>query len=334
MRRRALGLAAVALTLLATPAQAQQVVIGWTGDATIPDPLPVGPNVVSPSWWHLTSTGGVSGSGDRAGADRARARGVRVWPLFANGNDPERSRLVMRDPARRREVIDRIGDLAAANGADGVNIDWENLHTEDKDAFSTFVAEAASAWRSRGLVVSVDVTPLTDTWSLGNWSEAYDRAALGRVADLVVLMAYDQHNRLRPHGPTASLPWVRDAVRALVREVDPSKVVLGMPFYTYEWTDPARPKAITLRETDRFLARTSASVRWDPELGLAVATYGGDRTVWLEDDRSLSLKAALVGGFGLAGVAAWRIGFDTPGAWEAAMGRIAAPTPPATPVPS
>ena len=38
--------------------------------------------------------------------------------------------------------------------------------------------------------------------------------------------------------------------------------------------------------------------------------------VWIEDSKSIGLKVDLAGKYDLAGVAAWRKGFEKPGIWE------------------
>jgi spore germination protein YaaH len=270
----------------------------------------------------LRPDGSVSDRSDPAYAHWAHSRGLRVWPLFTNDLDRKTSHEVFTDSALRSALIARVAALALHDGADGVNVDWEDLPTADKDGFSAFVREAAAVWRAAGLVVSVDVSARTDAWQLGDWSESFDRSALGSAADFVVLMAYDEHNRLRPVGSTASLPWVRESVEFLLRDVPASKVVLGVPFYTQDWSsDPKRRmQTVTLAETPAHLRLHHASVRWDQRAGQSVATYvsgGYTHRMWIEDARSLGLKAALVGRYGLAGIAAWRIGFETPGAWLA-----------------
>jgi len=248
--------------------------------------------------------------------------------MFTNNIDQATSHRVLTDAALRGAVIARIAALAKGEGADGVNVDWEDVRTADRDAFTTFLDQAGAVWRAAGLVVSVDVTSRTDTWQLGDWSESFDRRGVGEAADFVVLMAYDEHNRLRPVGSTASLPWVRDSLRYLLRDVPASKVVLGVPFYTQDWSaDPhRRMEALTLARTPARLRAYRAAVRWDDTVGQSVATYtraGFVHHVWVEDARSLALKASLVREYGLAGIAAWRIGFETPAAWRA----LAAPPP-------
>ena len=336
-------LAALFLPLLvaaAVPARAasEDVVLGWnaygsTDDYVAQAARAPGLNTVSPAWWLLRRDGSIRDAGDRRYSSWAHVHGMRVWPLFGNGTDQKTSHRVLTDRVLRATVIGRITALAAGEDADGVNLDWENVATADRDAFSAFVREAAAAWRAAGLVVSVDVTARTDTWQLGDWTESLDRRALASAADFLVLMAYDQHNRLRPVGPTAALPWVRDSIEYLLRDAPASKVILGVPFYTQDWSaDPhRRMETVTFARIAGRLRAYRATVRWDSAAGQSIATYtraGFGHRVWIEDARSLAPKAALVRDYGLAGIAAWRIGFETPTAWRAlALPVVRAPKP-------
>jgi hypothetical protein len=323
----------VAIALLiaaAAPVHAKpKLVLAWTGSSTVRSAT--GVTVVSPSWWFLNKDGTLD--------DRAKPTpGHTLWPLFGNRIDPDASHAVMSDPARRAALIQAVRDSARRVGAHGINIDWENLHEADRDLFSAFVREAAADWHQFNLTVSVDVTPMTDTWALGNWSTSFDRKALGQATDFVVLMAYDEHNRLRRNGPTASLPWVRSSIESLLRDVPANKVILGMPFYMRDWSeDPARQmETVTIEQAPARLKTYNAQTRWDEATGTTYATYvrdGYEHRIWVEDERSLALKAAFVDTYQLAGAAVWRLGFGTDAAWRVVAG-TSGPVALTTPVPA
>jgi spore germination protein YaaH len=339
----ALALVAASIALSGTPSRASSpgIVLGWnyggsTATYLAQDARAPGLNVVSPSWWLLRSNGTIADTGSSSYVAWAHAHGMRVWPMFVNGLDQTSSRHAMTDAALRTRVIATVRDLARRYVVDGINVDWENLATSDRDSFSAFVRQAATTWRTSGLTTSVDISARTEYWQLGNWSESFDQRALGAAADYVVLMAYDEHNRLRPDGPTASLGWVTDSVRYLLRTTPASKVILGVPFYTNDWDDNTRKASVvTYAETAAHIRAHHAVVGWDPRAGSSLAKYrlaGHTHHMWFDDAKSLSLKAALAPKYGLAGVAAWRIGFETPDAWRAIEAAPVARPVPATPI--
>jgi spore germination protein YaaH len=310
-----------------------------------------GLSVASPTWWYLDEDrpGELELDTDDALTAHAHARGVAVWPLLGNHIDPDLTDRVLRDEALRRQVLDDVVAEVRRSGVDGVNVDFENLHDRTAPLLTTFVAELEAALPDH--VVSVDVTAMTDTWVLGNWSTAFDREGLGRVADYVALMAYDEHNTLRRDGPVAGLSWVAESTEFLLRTVPADKVLLGIPLYSRDWADdPGADQGVALDATlgmramaERLLARSEA-VTYDPVAGMDLHTYvdGSGRThrVWHEDVVSLQRKVDLVATHGLAGIAAWRAGFEPPEVWTAldaqlaAMGPAPASAAPASPAPA
>ncbi len=294
-----------------------------------------GLTTISPTWWYLDTSdpGGLELSTDDALVAWAQDRGLAVWPLFGNHIDPDLTDQVLRDPGLRQRVVDGIVAEVRRSGVDGVNVDFENLHDQTAELLTTLVAELKAALPD--LVISVDVTAMTDTWVLGNWSTAFDREGLGQVADYVMLMAYDQHNSLRRDGPVAGLQWVAESTEFLLRTVPAHKLVLGLPFYSRDWaTDPAADQGVALESTLGMaamaarVAERGEAVTYDPVAGQDLHTWtdaqGRPHRVWLEDVASLQRKTDLVASHGLAGIAAWRAGFEQPEVWTALDAQLAA----------
>jgi spore germination protein YaaH len=255
----------------------------------------------------------------------AHSKGKKVWALFANKNFSKyNAHQVLIDPAKQAKVIREIVDIAVKNNYDGVNIDWENMYVEDRDLFTDFVRQLTASLKDANKTVSVDVTVLTAEWDkppYSTWVHCYDRAALGKIVDYVALMAYDEHNQAYPNGSVASLPWVEEGIKHLIKDVPSSKVLLGVPFYTHDFSNeyPKGSEYIGLDETQRRLTQYNASVYWDAGVGQYVATYyrnGYKHSIWVEDDRSLGLKLDLANQYNLAGMAAWSLGSEFSSTWD------------------
>ena len=67
------------------------------------------------------------------------------------------------------------------------------------------------------------------TWHTILIPAVYDYAALGRAADRVRVMAYDEHNCFTGRGPVSSLPWVRQVVAYTLENIPASKVEARRP---------------------------------------------------------------------------------------------------------
>lgn len=300
-----------------------------------------GLSVISPTWWYLDTDrpGQLELKTDDDLTAYAHQRGIAVWPLFGNHIDSDVTDQVLRDPALFNQIVQGTVAEVRRSGVDGVNVDFENLHDRTRFLLTDLVAALKSALPD--LVVSVDVTAMSDTWVLDNWSTAFDREGLGQVADYVMLMAYDQHNTLRRNGPVAGLQWVKESTEFLMRTVPADKIVLGLPFYARDWADDASAtQGVSLESTLGMaamasrLAERSQAVTYDPVAGQDLHTWtdaaGRPHRVWSEDIPSLQRKTDLVASHGLAGIAAWRAGFEPPEVWTALDTKLAAIAAPQT----
>jgi spore germination protein YaaH len=287
-------------------------------------PPPAGLDVLSPTWFVLADAAGtIRSDADPAYAEAAARRGVRVWALWSNGFDADRTSAFLADPGAQDRAVAGVLSLAAVLGLDGINLDFEKIRDGDRGRYTAFVARLANACREAGLFLSVDVTVVSDK---PLWSNCYDRAALGRLVDYVALMTYDEHWRSSPvAGSVASLPWVEKKLRQLSGVVPREKLLLGVPFYTREWTEiregrkvKVSSRALSMTSADRRVREAGVQPRWLPDKGQHYVEFregGTTRKIWMEDVRSMERRAALVRRYGVAGVAAWRRGFEAPEIW-------------------
>jgi putative cell wall-binding protein/spore germination protein YaaH len=198
----------------------------------------------------------------------ARSNGYLVWMTVQQfGKDSNMSNALIQD---------LIAEAQRLN-VDGINIDFENLGLENRDSFTDFMDKLATQTAKKGLALSVDVTKHA---AGSSWSVCYDRAALGRICDYVILMAYDQYPAgSSVPGPVASHPWTRDAVNRLLAEVPAERIILGVPFYNRVWIQER-----VAADRDYVRATGSAvAVRTEP------TTAGGSATVIRRVDGSVLL---------------------------------------------
>ncbi|MFZ5352858.1 MAG: S-layer homology domain-containing protein [Bacillota bacterium] len=285
-----------------------------------------GLNVISPTWFTLEDINGNVGSiADLEYTKWAHKKGYKVWALFDNKFNKEMTSRVINNPEARKTAIDAVIRYSQQYDVDGINIDFENMYTEDRDAFTLFVKEFYEQAKAKELVVSVDVTVITPK---SNWSNCYDRKELAKVSDYIALMAYDQHWSGSPvSGSVAQLTWVETELQEVLLEVPAEKLLLGLPFYTRLWKEEYQAstsktivtsKAISMETAEKTIADNNAVKVWDDVSGQYYATYqkdGATYKIWLEDAKSIELKAKLVPKYKLAGTAAWRLGFEKPEIW-------------------
>ncbi|GAB7058046.1 hypothetical protein JCM16163A_47950 [Paenibacillus sp. YK5] len=288
-------------------------------------PMP-GVNVVSPTWFHLEDgEGNLNNLADPAYVKWAHERGYRVWALFSNGFDPKRTTDALSTYDKRMTMIKQLLAFTQMYSLDGINIDFENVYLKDKQNLVQFVREMTPLMHEQGLIVSIDVTPIS---SSETWSLFYDRKALVESVDYMMLMAYDEHWASSPKaGSVASLPWVEQSIVALLEEdIPPSKLILGIPFYTREWTEEVKDgktnvssRAVFMDRPQRIIKEKNLTPVFSAETGQNYIEYEEDgkrKKIWIEDETSVKARIALVNKYHLAGVASWRRGFENPQAWN------------------
>ena len=289
-----------------------------------------GVNVVSPSFFYIDENGRFTenvGESGEAYIDWAHENGYKVWPMVSNApaanESLEITSEIMNSYENRKELIEQIVDACVAYDLDGINIDFENMKQEDIDLYSRFIIELTPRLNEIGMVVSVDVTAPDggETWSM-----CFDRNVIGDVADYIVFMAYDQNGvSSTTPGTTAGYNWVElNLVKFLqTEEIDPDKLILGIPFYTRIWTEDTdgvivRNSTVNMEDIEDILP-DNVERTWDDELKQYYVEYQEEnytRKMWIEDIESLKAKVSLVNEDNLAGVASWQYGMETEDVWS------------------
>ncbi|WP_432403811.1 glycosyl hydrolase family 18 protein [Wukongibacter sp. M2B1] len=287
-----------------------------------------GLNVISPTWIELrSSSGNIKSNVSKSYINWAKKRGYKVWALFSNSFDPKLTDKFLNNSVAREKTIDRLLKLLKENNMDGINIDFENVYLKNKELLVQFVRELTPIFHENGLVVSIDVTVIGGS---DNWSNFLDRKALGKVVDYMAVMTYDEHWATSPKsGSVASIGWVERGIERILEEVPAEKLLLGVPFYTRIWTEipssanpdkvTVKSKAISMKVARKILGRDDITKVWDEEAGQYYISYVENNKlnkIWFEDAKSIKLKTDLVKKFNLAGVAAWRRGFETEEIWS------------------
>ncbi|MFC7370954.1 LysM peptidoglycan-binding domain-containing protein [Fictibacillus iocasae] len=281
-----------------------------------------GLDIVSPRWYTLSSDApfvNINTNADYAAA--AAKAGKKVWPLFGNKFDPALTDLVMSDAGKRQQLISALVSSLVSAKAHGINVDFENVDPKNKQHYVTFITELKRAAAPHGMIVSVDVSRENDD---PFWSGSLDRAGLGKAADFIIMMGYDEHWGGSPKaGSVASLPWTIEGIELLLKDVPAQKVVLGVPFYTREWVTDYNGKVRsidrTMIETEKLIAQKGLIKQWDSSVSQHYVEFtenGEKHQIWVEDRTSMKLRYDIVKKYHLRGTAAWYAGAETADVWD------------------
>lgn len=276
-----------------------------------------GVNVISPTWFYLTDTSGNIAS--IASADyvsQAHEKGLQVWGLIDNFTQEVSTTETLSSTAARQNIISQLIQAAKDVGMDGINVDFESLSEDVGIHFLEFLRELSIECHKNNLVLSVD-NPVPE-----DFTSHYDRAEQGRVVDYVIIMGYDKHYVGSEAGSVASLPWVEQGIQDTLDEVPAERVINAIPFYTRLWRTTGgnvTSEAIGMDQAQQTIADNNVETYWDKTTSQNYGKYDIDNStyqIWLEDAQSVAEKVKLVSKYDLAGVSAWKLGFENNGIWQ------------------
>lgn len=277
-----------------------------------------GVNVISPTWFYIKDNSG--NMNNIASADyvaQAHEKGLKVWGLIDNFTQEISTTEVLSKTSSRQNLISQLMEASLNVGLDGINVDFESLSEDVGIHFLQFLRELIIEAHKHNLVVSVD-NPVPE-----DFTSHYDRAEQGRVADYVIIMGYDEHYvGSAEAGSVASLPWVEKGIQDTLAEVPPERVINAVPFYTRLWEvkgGALTSQAIGMDQAQEVITTYNVETYWDKNTGQNYGSYENEDAscqIWLEDAQSIAAKVKLVPKYGLAGVAAWKLGFENSGIWQ------------------
>ena len=303
--------------------------------------------IVAPEPFIVDAGGVVYGEIEPRLLALARAHNLKVMPQIKN-LDPNGGLFsqaavhhILNDEKTRKRVIEAMVRLCKEYGLWGMQVDFEDVHINDRDALTQFYREAAEALHSEGFAISIcavhraeeSAGPNTYTrWMMENWRGAYDLKALGEIGDFVKIMSYGQHTRRTTPGPSQGLPWLEEVVQYFLQSVPAEKLSLGLTM--------SGSRYFTVADTARYYqnGRSWSGGVSVPEAASLLEQYGGEPLAWddrqkvlfgyfergglyewifIDNDlRSLEAKLDLVRKYNLRGINSWFSGGEVDGAWE------------------
>ena len=282
-----------------------------------------GVTTLAPTWYNIADTDGNLKSISSADyVNYAHQSNMEVWAVlrdFQGGVDSaDQVYQVLSYTSKRTKLINQVIADALQTGVDGINLDFELISTECGEHYVQFVRELGVKCRQNGLVFSVDnYVPMS-------YNAHYNIKEQGIVADYVVLMGYDEHtNNSEETGSVSSYGYVKDGIEKMLENVSKDKLIVGIPFYTRLWTEKSSgdftSQALGMADAQDAISKAGATATWDKSTRQNYAEWETDEgtdKIWLEDAASIEEKMKLIHDQKLAGVAEWRLGYETSDIWD------------------
>lgn len=166
-----------------------------------------------------------------------------------------------------------------------------------------------------------------------------DIVGLGNVADLLFVMAYDFHQPTsETAGPVAPIDGIgvlaeydlTTMLRDYLSTVPPNKIIMGVPYYGYNWVVESEDQNATRVEGSdetgfsqsqtyaklmETISENDPEIKWNSLAKTPYFTYvssatGSLRQVYYDNVESLRYKYELIKQANLSGVGIWALGYD------------------------
>ena len=255
----------------------------------------------------------------------AKAAGCKVELCVTNFGSSNNT-IFLTNTSAQQTFIDSIISLINYRDADGVNIDFEGIDGSMRNNLSAFMIDLSTQ-----LKAAIPQATVTMAIFSVDWNNVFDIPTLDPVVDQFIIMGYGYYySGSSKAGPTAELYkgtlWsnynlVRSINYYLNEGVTPSKLILGLPYYGYEWQTasdvvPSNTIAPISSRTYAYVQNNYAGTHtrnWDQEGFNPYFTFqsGGNwMQAWVDDEISLEHRYEMVKQKDIGGIGIWALGYD------------------------
>lgn len=251
------------------------------------------------------------------------AKKYKVAPIMVVTNTLEKgsfnSKLasnILNNEQYQDNLINDIIQTMNKKGYKGINIDFEYIYPDDKDAYAKFIKKLASQVKEAGnYLVSLALAPKYSADQKGLLYESHDYKTLSKLVDYVIIMTYEWGYTFGPAMAVAPINLVDRVIKYAVSEISPASILLGVPNYGYDFTLPydknVPAKSIANVNAPSYAYSKKAEIQYDEDSQTPYFSYYDENKkrhiVYFEDARSIKSKCALVDEFNLGGISIWTI---------------------------
>jgi spore germination protein YaaH len=270
-----------------------------------------------------TATGGyttISSWNSTPIIDYAHQRGTKVLLTVTNFGTSRNNELLT-DTDKQKFLINTIITLLKSRNGDGVNFDLESVSVSRRNDLVSFIGMAVSLIKAELPDAEISLaTPAVD------WSGAWDLKKLSELCDYLIVMGYNYYwSGSSTAGPVAPLDGesynvTKTVITYLNAGVAPEKLLLGVPWYGYDW--PVVSSARKSTTTGTGTAKTFSAAQeiantyiktFDPSTKVPWVSYSASSTMrqlWFDDNVSLGLKYNFADSKNLGGIGIWALSYE------------------------
>ncbi len=224
-------------------------------------------------------------------------------------------RRLLATPASRQAAAQELFNTAAQYGFAGITVDFEEVPDDLLDPMFEFMRYLRAILNPVGRLLTSAVATSTDEPLARRFADAND---------FCFLMLYDEHYGGGDPGPVASQSWYTAKAKQMLEWIPPSKAVLALGAYGYDWNDGGPKIAgreLTFQDAMVRAKASGAVVQFDSVSLNPYITYtdsgATDHVAWFLDGVTAWNQARAGVELGTAGAAIWRLGSEDPSIWRA-----------------
>ena len=264
---------------------------------------------------------------------------------------PETIESILNSPENKKTAITSIMNIYKDFGFDDINIDFEYVNIGNKalrDNFVDFITNLRFVCVSYKSHCQIDIDIFA---SAAEKPRLWDLKQLEPVTDKFIVMAYDYYRKSSTQaGPIAPIRGkctgtfsdekdcleedILSHISQISKLIPSNKIILGVPFYGYEWqtastdflanTYPGTGALATYQRIQSLFQDvkiSSISAQWSNLTLSPYLSYEEDEKIYqihFENAQSLEQKIKFVESANLGGIAIWALGYEGPSQdlWE------------------
>jgi len=266
--------------------------------------------------------------------------------LTVTAMDPDLITSIATDDDNIQTAINSIMTVYRDYNFDDINVDFEHIGTPSestRNGFTSFIKKLKIACKATNSKCAIDIDVFADS---ANKKRLWDLEALAPEVDRFIVMAYDYYRKSSSQaGPVAPLIGKCDDIAIsknakclemdivshlaqISKIVSSEKIILGVPFYGYEWQTASKdflantyPRTGSLATYQRIQSLYSSpkisalTTSWSESTLSPYLSYEEDGNIYqiyFENSQSLEQKIKLVESANLGGIAIWALGYESP----------------------
>lgn len=276
---------------------------------------------ITPFSYHVQENGTLLPINDASIISNARQNNVApmlsVTNLGSSNFDTDLIHKILNNEGLQQILINNIKVLLKAKRYYGVIIDFERIPPADRTAYNNFLKKFTTDLHKESYVVATALAPKTSDIKEGSWHGAHDYKAHGAIVDFVIIMTYEWGWSGGPPMAVAPINEVEKVIKYALSVIPSKKIIMGIPFYGYDWTLPYLPKgefakSIGNEEAVKIAIANHSEIKYDTKAQSPYFNYTdtdkAQHVVWFEDARSIQAKLKLASRSKLRGVSYWALG--------------------------